>query len=183
MHFRAALTSLCLALSLSACGGLHREPPVARPYPLTGCAALAEEACNAAPGCVAIYGEEEAPQPVPWVATASGCMPFQPAPFHHCEAAPTDVCGGLDEATCNATPGCAVVESVTAVRSEAGDDAVAGPPSDGGCVPVPGAPGPSPLPVDPPVEGEVCPALACLLYCEGGYALDAAGCPTCACLP
>lgn len=227
MHFRAALSSFCLALSLSACGGTLHEPPVAQPYPLTGCSALAEEACNAAPGCVAIYGEEDAPQPVPRVATVSGCMPFQPVPFHHCEAAPTDGCGGLDEATCNASPGCAVVEAVTAARSGAGDDAVAGPPSYGGCVPVPadpcagldevaclatpgcgmaavaygvpagvveaplpfacvqvpGAPGPSPLPVDPPAEGEVCPALACLLYCEGGYAVDAAGCPTCACLP
>jgi hypothetical protein len=186
MSVRSALTSLCLALSLAACGVEEAEPPAAQPFPLTGCAALDEASCNAAPRCVAVYGEEAAPQPVPVVAVAtSGCMPFepvQPLPFHHCEElAPVDGCAGLDEATCSVTPGCAVVVAGDGAPEGAVD--VVAYPSHGGCVRVPGVPVPGPLPVDPPVEGVVCPAVACLLYCEQGYATDAAGCPACACLP
>jgi len=186
MTVRSSLSSLCLALSLSACGQFVQEPPVGRPEPLSGCAALGESACNAAPGCVAIYGEEDAPQPVPRVAVAAGCMPFepeQPLPYHHCEqVAPADPCAGLDEATCSATPGCAVVESMPGVSAELDGEVVAVAPARTGCVQVGVVP--EPLPVDPPVwGGAVCPAMACLVYCEQGEVLDVNGCPTCECLP
>jgi hypothetical protein len=175
MPLRTVLSSLCLALALSACGGLLREqPPVAQPHPLTDCHALTEEGCNAAPGCVAIYGEEDAPQPVPMVATVSGCMAFPPAPFHHCEEAPTlDPCAGLDDSSCAATPGCALAVDDTGVSQGSSGAAILYRPVSR-CVPAP---------VDPPQVdgGRACPAVACLLYCEHGEVLDENGCPTCAC--
>ncbi|MBM4380460.1 MAG: hypothetical protein FJ086_14390 [Deltaproteobacteria bacterium] len=233
MDVRSALSSLCLALCLSACGLSGQQRPISEPHPLTGCSALDEASCNTAPSCVAIYGEEDAPQPVPVVAALSGCMPFepvQPLPFHHCEdAAPADHCAGLGEAACSATPGCAYLEAMPAVK-EGGvgpdADAVAVSPAYGGCVQVdacagldeaacgstpgcavvqvavgmpaqqgdvtsfpvyggcaqaPVAPGPNP--VDPPVAGGGCSEVMCMMYCERGFALDAEGCPTCACLP
>jgi hypothetical protein len=181
MNVRSAFAVLCL--SFAACSGteLPRPEPMPLPNPLTGvCAGLDEGACNASPSCVAVYGVGEEPQPVPVVGVVSGCMPFEPeppAPFHHCEEMPpVDTCAGLDEVTCNATAGCqAQYEGGGIALGPNADPAAVATVGYVGCAAVAGG--------EVPPSPDVCPAVACLIYCEHGEVLDANGCTTCECLP
>jgi hypothetical protein len=181
MHIRPALAALCL--TLAACSGMEALPePMPLPNPLTSaCTGLDEGACNTSPLCVAVYGDGEEPQPVPLVGLVGGCMPFeseQPLPFHHCEAMPrVDTCAGLDEVSCTNAPGCQPQYVGGGIAVEPSADPVSVVTVGfAGCAVVQGG-------GEVPPSTGVCPAVACLLYCENGEVLDANGCPTCECLP
>jgi hypothetical protein len=86
-------------------------------------------------------------------------------------------CGGVPPGLCYSDADCAP-EDFCAIFPTCGTDTGSGGGDEDGASPD--------EPVAPPL-GECrpreCPAVLCDLYCEGGYATDERGCPTCACQP
>lgn len=193
-HRTLPLPLLLLATSVlltgargGSCGGtatVEELPPRPPPPPPPACATLDEAACNMSSACEAVYVDRGscactgggaarpcgpgddcgAPDPIP---EPCDCPPPERV-FDQCRD--RDPCEGLDEAACNADPACEALYAPTR------GDALCAPdhPRCGGTGT--GYAGCYTAPVD-------CPAVACTLYCEFGFATGADGCPECSCNP
>ena len=165
---------------VSGCMPFEPEQPVPFHHceemaPADPCAGLDEATCTSTAGCQALYvggGIEVDPSADPVDAAFVG--------YAGCATAPVlDACAGLDEVTCTNTPGCEAlyVGGGLVPGSEDGSTGTTAVVGFAGCASVSGGEEPP----SPPTG--ICPAVACLIYCEHGEVVDANGCSTCECLP
>ena len=166
-----ATSLLFFGFTEGSCGGLAVAPqPLTRPTP-TACEDLDEAACTARADCRADYSHEG-------MCACPACEPGAGCPPCECNETETFLgcvtpgpCEGLDEAACNAAPGCeaqyALPPCVAQCDSDDECDVFICPdePVYVGCT-------------EPVQCGPVCD-----IWCEFGHAIDENGCELCACNP